>query len=392
MNTAAQDNRRGASKLLADVRNRLSQSFVSLALFRQAVTLILVLSVLASAYWLVFASNRYVSEANVIIQKTDAVAGPAVDISSMIGVGSAGGANRPDQLLLREYLLSVDMLKKLDAALDLRSHYSDWRRDPISSMWFKNASMEWFHRYYLSRVSVDYDDFAGVLRIKAQAYDPKTAEAISSMLVQEGEHYMNQMGHELAEVQVKFLETQVLLAQQRFQQASLALLNFQNKKGLVSPQATAESINAIVAKLEGQRTELQTQLASLPANLEKNHPNVLMRKQAIEAVERQIEQERAKLASTSGRTLNYTVEEFERLQMEVNFTQDIYKTALIALEKGRMDATRTLKKVSVLQAPTLPEYPMEPGRIYNTVVTLLLAGMLAGIVKLLEGIVRDHVD
>lgn len=392
MNTAAQDNRRGAFKLLADVRNRLSQSFVSLALFRQAVTLILVLSVLASAYWLVFASNRYVSEANVIIQKTDAVAGPAVDISSMIGVGSAGGVNRPDQLLLREYLLSVDILKKLDAALDLRSHYSDWRRDPISSMWFKNASMEWFHRYYLSRVSVDYDDFAGVLRIKAQAYDPKTAEAISSMLVQEGEHYMNQMGHELAEVQVKFLETQVLLAQQRFQQASLALLNFQNKKGLVSPQATAESINAIVAKLEGQRTELQTQLASLPANLEKNHPNILMRKQAIEAVERQIEQERAKLASTSGRTLNYTVEEFTRLQMEVNFTQDIYKTALIALEKGRMDATRTLKKVSVLQAPTLPEYPMEPGRIYNTVVTLLLAGMLAGIVKLLEGIVRDHVD
>ena len=38
MNTAAQDNRRGASKLLADVRNRLSQSFVSLALFRRAVT------------------------------------------------------------------------------------------------------------------------------------------------------------------------------------------------------------------------------------------------------------------------------------------------------------------------------------------------------------------
>jgi len=160
----------------------------------------------------------------------------------------------------------------------------------------------------------------------------------------------------------------------------------------VSPQATAESINVIIANLEAKRTELQTQLASLPANLDKNHPNILMLKQGIEALERQIEQERARLASTSGKTLNYTVQEFLRLQMAVNFTQDIYKTTLVALEKGRMDATRMLKKVSVLEAPTFPEYPMEPGRIYNTVVTLLFAGMLAGVVKLLEGIVRDHVD
>jgi len=51
-----------------------------------------------------------------------------------------------------------------------------------------------------------------------------------------------------------------------------------------------------------------------------------------------------------------------------------------------------LDKVSVLQAPTLPEYPMEPRRIYNTLVTLLFALMLAGILKLLEGIILDHVD
>jgi len=31
----------------------------------------------------------------------------------------------------------------------------------------------------------------------------------------------------------------------------------------VSPQATAESINVIIANLEAKRTELQTQLASL---------------------------------------------------------------------------------------------------------------------------------
>lgn len=369
---------------------RLKNSLLSIVVFRWLVRLILIAAVLATTYWSVIASDRYVSEANVIIQRTDLVSAPAFDISTL--VTGAGGANHPDQMLLREYLLSVDMLQKLDAALDLRSHYSDWHRDPVSRMWFKDASMEWFHRHYLSRVSVEFDDYAGVLRVKAQAYDPKTAQKIASMLVAEGERYMNQIGHELAQAQVDFVTTQLSLAQDRLVQANHAVLDFQNRKGLVSPQATAESINAIVAKLEEQRTEIQTQLASLPTSLVPNHPNIVMLKQSLDAVEKQIAQERAKLASPSGKTLNYTVEEFQRLQMQASFAQDIYKTAVTALEKGRMDASRTLKKVSVLQAPTLPEYPKEPGRIYNTVVTLLFAAMLAGIVKLLESIVLDHVD
>lgn len=57
-----------------------------------------------------------------------------------------------------------------------------------------------------------------------------------------------------------------------------------------------------------------------------------------------------------------------------------------------MDASRTIKKVSVLQSPTLPEYPWEPRRIYGVAATLCVFLMLAGIVKLLEGIILDHVD
>jgi len=78
--------------------------------------------------------------------------------------------------------------------------------------------------------------------------------------------------------------------------------------------------------------------------------------------------------------------------MEAGFTQDVYKTALIALEKGRVEAIRTLKKVSLLQTPTLPEYALEPRRLYNTLVFTLVALMLAGIVQLLMAIMRDHKD
>ncbi|MFD4122839.1 chain-length determining protein [Alcaligenes faecalis] len=366
------------------------RSWFSLRLFDHAVSAILILAVLTTAYWLVFASNRYVSEANVIIRKTDSVGAPSFDLGMLVsGVATVDRAN---QLLLRDYLLSVDMLKKLDQSLDLRTHYSSSDHDLVSRMWFQDASLEWFHRHYLRRVEVEFDDFSGVLRIKVQAYNPEMAQAITQQLVEEGERYMNVLGHEMAQVQVDFLVTQVDQAQERFQKASQDLLNYQNEAGLLSPQATAESINAIVAALEGQRAQLQTQLASLPKSLDRDHPNILMLKQSLRAVDQQIKQEKLKLATPSGGTLNAYVEEFYRLDMNVKFTQELYKSSLTALEKGRIDATRMLEKVSVLQSATLPEYPMEPRRLYNTLVTLLVALMLAGILKLLKSIVLDHVD
>lgn len=357
--------------------------------FRWLVLSILFISVLTVGYWL-FSSDRYVSEAIVIIQNTEQIGMPTLDIPAVFG--ALGGVNKPDQLLLREHLLSVDMLKKLDAALDLRSHYSDSRRDLASRMWFKDASIEWFHRHYLSRVDVEYDDYAGVLRIRAQAYDAKTAQAIAAMLVKEGERFMNEMSHALARAQVNFLDKQVALAQEQVLRASRDLLDFQNRKGLASPKATVESIYAIIAKLEGRRTELQTQLASLPRNLDRNHPTKKSLQQSLQAVERQIAREHAKLASTSGKPLNSLVEEEQRLELELKFKQDLYKTSLVGLEKGRMDAARTLKQVSVLQVPVLPEYAWEPRRIYGVVATLCITLLVLGVISLLKAVILDHVD
>jgi capsular polysaccharide transport system permease protein len=80
------------------------------------------------------------------------------------------------------------------------------------------------------------------------------------------------------------------------------------------------------------------------------------------------------------------------LEMEAKFAQDVYQTALVAMEKGRVEATRTLKKVSIVQSPTMPQYPIEPRRIYNTFLFALCAFMITGIIQLLAAIIRDHKD
>ena len=124
-------------------------------------------------------------------------------------LGGIGGTSGADQYLLRDHLLSVDMLLNLQERLNLRAHYSDTSRDLLSRMWGEDTELEKFHEHYLSRVSVEYDERAGVLVIKAQAYAPQMAHAIAQALVEEGERFMNQMAHRLAKEQVAFLEQQL---------------------------------------------------------------------------------------------------------------------------------------------------------------------------------------
>ncbi|MFZ2725019.1 MAG: chain-length determining protein [Methylococcaceae bacterium] len=367
------------------------ESSFSNKLRRHSTLLIILLSsALAILYWESIASSRYISEAHILIEKTDLASGTTVDIGSLLG--SISSNNQPDQLLLRDYLLSVDMLRKLDTELGLRAHYSDERYDIISRMWAFNVLIEDFYDYYLSRVSVEFDDYAGVLVIKAQAYNPEKAHAITAFLVKEGEYFMNEIAHDLARDQVNFLEKEVNKIAERTKLARQAVLNFQNKNNMASPLDTATNVVGIINGMEAQLSTLKTSRDAMLGYLMPDSPNVTELNLQISSIEKQIEAEKAKLTSTTRKTLNRTVEEYQILQMTAEFAQDVYKTALVALEKGRIDASRTLKKVSVLQTPTYPEDSLEPRRLYNSIVSILVILMVVGIVHLLTAIVRDHKD
>ncbi|MFW8565168.1 chain-length determining protein [Orrella sp. 11846] len=397
VNNTSQEQTSATSKVREEQQTILQKTWrwtkdnvLSVRVFDTLARFTLIFSALLVVYWSVIASDRYVSDANVVIRKTDSASTSPFDLGMLIS--GVAGVNQLDQLLLREYLLSVDMLQKLDDTLGLRQKFSHSDHDVFSRFWFEDAPAEWLYRYLRTMISVEFDELPGVLRIRSEAYDPQTAKAMTAFMVAHGEEYMNKLGHELADTQVDFLTRQVQFAREEFENASQALLAFQNREEMLTPKAQAESIGAIIASLESQRAQIETRLDALPPGLEPNHPNVRMLTQSIKSIDRQIAQERGKLTESTGGSLNVSLEQYQKLELAVEFSQQMYQSALMALEKGRFDATRMLDKVSILQAPTTPEYPLEPRRIYNSVVSIILALVVAGILKLLGAIVRDHVD
>lgn len=348
------------------------------------------LILLTILYWTALASDLYVSESTLIVQRTDIGNHPTADFTALLG--NTASAQRPDQLLLREYLLSKDVLKKLDADFDLKKHYADDTKDIGSRLWNENATTEELHRYFLKRVSVELDEYASVLKIKVQSYTPAYSHALNKALISYGEAYMNHTAQALAQDQVGFLEKQVNKINDKLIESSQRVLLYQNKKGLISPKVATENIALIIGQLEAQRTQLETTLSSFEAYLVPTHPNVVQTKQQLASVRQQIIDETRKLATPNGSALNKSVEEFQRLEMELMFVTEVYKTALSALEKVRIEAVRNIKKVTLLQTPSLPEYAEMPRRLYNTVSFIIIILLLAGVVHLMGAIIRDHRD
>ncbi|MFC6669114.1 chain-length determining protein [Marinobacterium aestuariivivens] len=339
-------------------------------------------------YWSVWASDRYVSESNVVLESPQ-IAPPTLSFSSLLS-GAAGGSG--DMLLLRDYLLSVDMLRKVDAELDFRQHYSSSDIDVFSRLMEEDAPIEEVHEYYLKRIAVELDDYAQVLRIRVEAFSPGMAHAIASLLLSEGEAHMNAMGQRLAEEQVRFLEKQVSQLSGRFSEARQALLDYQNANGLVSPTGTVESLNAVVANLEAQLANLKAKRTALASYQSARSPEVLKVAREIQALNNQISLERARMAQQSGGALNTVSSEYQTLELKAQFAQQSYSGALAALENTRIEAARKLKQVSVLQSPTLPEYSIEPRRLYNIIVFAIIALFLGLIFQMLVLIVKDHRD
>lgn len=366
---------------VAEFLRRLKNNRLLLATFLAIVGAIL--------YWGLIASDRYVSEAHVVVDRTDIQSSSAaMDFSSLI----SGGRGHQDMFLLRDHLRSVDMLQKLQASLDLRGHYSDGQRDILSRLWSADASQESLHAYFLTRISIEVDELAGVLVIKAQAYDAATAQKIAKSLISEGELFLNSMAHQLAREQVVFLEQQVAQSNAKSMAARKALIAYQNSTGMISPVSQAESLNSIASRLEGQISDLQARRTGMLGYLSSTAPDVAQLNLQISALESQLATEKKRLASPTGMTLNRNIEEFQRLESEALFAQDVYKTSLVALERGRVESVRMLKKLSVLQTPTLSQYAIEPRRLYNILIfTIGVLGAL-GIFSLLITIVRDHQD
>lgn len=352
--------------------------------------LIILPMALATFYYTFIAADRYVSESIVSVRQSGDVAAAAVTGIATLLTGT-NPQSREETLYLKEYIHSVDMLKHLDAKFNLREAYGAEKLDAIYRLW-SGVSQERFHDYFQGRVEVLYDDINGLLTVRVEGFTPEFAHAVSMEILAQSERFVNEISHRLARDQLAFAESELRKAGERLRDSKASLLAFQNKHGVFDPMVQAEAAATLSTQLEAEIALKEAELKALLGYMQENAPQVEALRNQIAALKLQTVQEQRKVTSQNGSRLNRLAAEYHDLTLEAGFAEEAYKAALAAVETTRIEASRKIKSLAVIESPVKPETAIYPRRIYNLITLLVALSLLYGIVSLAMATIRDHRD
>lgn len=347
--------------------------------------------VLAAVYYAVFSIDRYVSYAQVVVRQDGNHQGAQVPGLAALLTG-ANPASREETLYLREYITSMDMMLLLEDRLHWIESYATQRHD-IFFLLDRDAPREELLKYYQRMVSAHYDETTGLLRVEVQGFTPEISEKMLRTILQESEHFVNEVSHDMAREQMKFAQSELENARKTYSERKNQLINFQNDNKVLDGANTAKSRAMIVAELEAQYTKEQASLTEIGFKLRADSPQARQQKQRVEAIQQQLSKEKRLLVSSpQGSQLNVVASRYQQLTLDAGIAEETYKASVAALDNARVEASKKIRTLVTVVSPNAPQLAIYPERWYNLATILLGLLMLYGITRFILASIEDHRD
>ena len=357
-----------------------------------AIVLLVLPALLGTLYYSVLAADRYVSHAVIGVKDTSGGSATSTTSIASLLLGGSSPTSLGDTLYLENYIQSLDLLNKLDGRLKLREHYAHARLDPIYRVW-PWTTQETFLDYFRNRVELTRDDMSGLVTMDVQAFDPAVAQQIAMGVLEESEKFINEYSHRIARERMVFAEGEVDRARKRLTEAKGEVLAFQTTHKLLDPGSQAVAASSLTASLQAKQSAQEAELKAAQAILQEDSYQIKTLRAQLAATQAQLEAERQRsTASVNGNQLPALTIQYQELLTRAAFAEEAHKVALLGQEQARLDATRKLKTVVVIEPPTKPESAIYPRRLYNLLTVLAVAGMFYAIVRLVLATIREHQD
>ncbi|MEL0647393.1 lipopolysaccharide biosynthesis protein [Pseudoalteromonas agarivorans] len=362
------------------------------------VLLLLLPFLLFAFYQLVLAAPRYESRAQLIIQQPDGMTTMDPSMALLTGLG-VGGSSTMDTEIAKAYIHSEDMLNYLQTHNNLKQHYHDG--GDIFSRLSDDSSIEDLLQYYIDHTNVEIDENSGVIKILVQGFSPEFANQLTQTIVNRAEWYINSIGHQLADAQLKFIKIEHARVEQRLRDAQKRILAFQQTNNLLDPEAEGMALQKITYGLESEIATKSAQLKGLRSTMTDRAPQVVMLGAELNALKIQLELERERLSQQQGKNNKETKQfkkdtpvsevlaQFADLKIELELAVQGYTSSEISLDKARIEAYRQLKYLVVVETPTLPQDNQYPKTLYNILLFAVLQLILFGIGKIILATVKE---
>jgi len=353
-----------------------------------------VLPILVSAWYLFDrAHDKYVSYAGFSV-RTEEI-GSAFELLG--GVAEISGSSSSDTDILYKFIQSPELVARINEQIDLREVWSKpgrkWANgdhDPVFAYnpqgIFKSlfipgepsdpGYIEDLTKYWQRMVTVYSDSGTGLIDLEVQAFTADEAQTIARMVYEESSTMINRLSAIARDDATRYAREELDQAIDRLKSAREALTRFRNRSQIVDPSASIQGQMGILTSLQQQLAQTLIDLDILRMTSQESDPRITQAERRVRVIEDRIEQERRKLGmgTTEGtaddNAFANLMGEFERLNVDLQFAEQSYKSALAAYDAALAEAQRQSRYLAAHVNPTLPEAATRPDR-------LLLLGMVA---------------
>lgn len=313
-------------------------------------------------------------------------------------LGLGGAANLTDSVSVQEYILSRDILRRLDEDYGYIAHFQNPAIDPLSRL-APDATFDEAYAYYRGglirpgKVKVGFDASEGVIRLEAIAADPESAQRFAEAIIRYAEEKVNSLNERSRNDGVRF-------AEQKVEEARRELMTAQRKVAEVQEQLDIYSVDAEAAALQGRIGALETEIDEVRAKIAKlqtvardpEDSRYVPLRRELELKTAQLERLRERLTGDSaGRpSIARLSAALEIARVEQATANLMYASALSSLETAMASAASQSLYLETVVRPALPVEATKPERAANTALAFLVLFAAYIIAMLTISLIREQ--
>jgi capsular polysaccharide transport system permease protein len=347
-------------------------------------------TLLASIYFGLISSNQYVAEFRFAVkdaaQRTTNANSPLVSI-----LGGLAGTNNSDNYLVVDYLTSRQAIEELEKRIRVTTLYSSSNIDWLSRYSLAQP-IERFIPYWQSVVTARYDQVTGIAIAQVKAFSPQDALLIAESLVALSEELVNGIANRAQNDIVRSAQREVQQAERRLVEIRTRLTEYRNRTGVIDPTTSVAASNAaLVQSLRATLAQLETQQSALRQQLDANSPTLTVLATQIKSTRDQLQKiESSVTQDRDGVSLSRVVAEYEQLDLERQFAQNMLTGAMQALDQARANASSQHLYITPYVRPHLPQSATHPRRFLSVVSVTGVAFLVWIVVLLFARSVRER--
>lgn len=347
----------------------------------------LLLLLMGIVYVIFIKDELYVSNSSIVVKDLGQNSSQDIGIG-MLNIGVSTQVQ--DANVVETFLRSYDVLKEVDSVFQLENYYHH-THDPFHRL-YSFSSQEYLLYLYRHDLAVDYDDKSGIITVSFAHTNPKTAQKITSFLIQKADEQLNLYNHRNAQKQLSFVRTLVKQKESIMNESIGNLETYQNQHKIFDPETDAATMNSMLANLEALEVQKESERNQLLRYMNNESFDIVRLNNEIEETKQQITKLKESMTGENAKKLNRTMVEFQRLKAQAEFDKKIYEESLTQLSLAQIDVSRQAKTLLVLTEANLPDTYTYPRKWIIIINLIVIFGLLYGITLQMAAIIKDHKD